>query len=130
MEVNLPLLLCFTLYLTENFPSASPRGGLYLEGRFNGGIFVLPVWGAYIWRGLFSEFSTKSSQRITSHQQSVKTLSILTVPTGSHFKSAKFSCILKVYDSTSVKLKFKASRLLQLLNKKKQENRIVFYFLS
>ena len=30
--------------------------GLYLEGRFNGGFFVLPVWGAYIWRGLFSEF--------------------------------------------------------------------------
>ena len=22
-----------------------PPGGLYLEGRFNGGFFVLPVWG-------------------------------------------------------------------------------------
>ena len=31
------------------------RGGLYLEGRFNGGFFVLPVWGAYIWRGLYME---------------------------------------------------------------------------
>ena len=39
-------------------------GGLYLEGRFNGGLFALPVWdfgglifgGAYTWRGLFSEF--------------------------------------------------------------------------
>ena len=31
-------------------------GGLYLEGRFNGGFFALLVWGAYIWRGLFSEF--------------------------------------------------------------------------
>ena len=36
-------------------------GGLYLEGRFNGGFFALPVWGlifggAYTWRGLFSEF--------------------------------------------------------------------------
>ena len=30
-------------------------GGLYLEGRFNGGIFALPVWGAYIWRGLYME---------------------------------------------------------------------------
>ena len=39
-----------------NFPSISPRGGLYLEGRFNGGFFALPDWGAYIWRGLFSEF--------------------------------------------------------------------------
>ena len=27
-----------------------------MEGRFNGGFFGLPVWGAYIWRGLFSEF--------------------------------------------------------------------------
>ena len=28
-----------------------------LPGRqFNGGFFALLVWGAYIWRGLFSEF--------------------------------------------------------------------------
>ena len=26
-----------------------------MEGRFNGGVFALPVCGAYIWRGLFSE---------------------------------------------------------------------------
>ena len=32
-----------------------PPGGLYLEGRFNGGFFALPVWGAYIWRGLHME---------------------------------------------------------------------------
>ena len=30
-------------------------GGLYLEGQFNGGFFALPVWWAYIWRGLFVE---------------------------------------------------------------------------
>ena len=39
---------------------APPRGGggLYLgEGvRFNRGFFTLRVWGAYTWRGLFSEF--------------------------------------------------------------------------
>ena len=41
-----------------NFLSTSPRGGggLYLERRFNGGFFALPVWGAYTWRGIFSEF--------------------------------------------------------------------------
>ena len=38
-----------------------PPGGLYLEGRYNGGFFALPDWGlifggAYTWRGLFSEF--------------------------------------------------------------------------
>ena len=31
------------------FPSTSPLGGLYLEGRFNGGVFASPVWEAYIW---------------------------------------------------------------------------------
>jgi len=30
-------------------------GGLYLEGRFNGGFFFFFFWGAYIWRGLYME---------------------------------------------------------------------------
>ena len=41
-----------------NFPSTSPpggRGGLYLEGQFNGGFFALQVWGAFTWRGLYME---------------------------------------------------------------------------
>ena len=54
LEVNLPFLLCFTLYLRAIFQVQAP-GGLYLEGRFNGGFFALPVWGAYIWRGLCME---------------------------------------------------------------------------
>ena len=38
-----------------------PPGGLYLEGRFNGGFFryefrELTFGGAYTWRGLFTEF--------------------------------------------------------------------------
>ena len=28
---------------------------IILEGRFNAGFLALPVWGAYIWRGSFSE---------------------------------------------------------------------------
>ena len=47
--------LCYFVF-EGNFPSTSPRGGLYWEGRFKGGFFALPVRGAYIWRGLFSEF--------------------------------------------------------------------------
>ena len=43
----------FYFVFEGNFPSASP--GLYSEGRFNGGCFALPVWGAYIWRGLYME---------------------------------------------------------------------------
>ena len=30
-------------------------GGVYLEGRFNGGFIALRVWRAYIWRGLYTE---------------------------------------------------------------------------
>ena len=44
----------FYFVFEGSFPSTSP-GGLYLEGRFNGGFFALPVWGAYIWRGLYME---------------------------------------------------------------------------
>ena len=55
LEGNLPFLLCFTLYLRA-ISGYKPPGGLYMEGRFNGRFFALQVWGAYIWRGLFSEF--------------------------------------------------------------------------
>ena len=48
-------LLCLTLYLRANSNYKPPRG-LYSEGRFNGGFFALRFWGAYTWRGLFSEF--------------------------------------------------------------------------
>ena len=45
----------FYFVFEGNFPSTSPRGGLYLEERFNGEFFALPVWGSYIWRGLYME---------------------------------------------------------------------------
>ena len=47
-------MLCFTLYLRV-ISKYKPPGALYLEGRFNGGSFALPVWGAYIWKGLSME---------------------------------------------------------------------------
>ena len=51
----------FYFVFEGNFPSTSPPGGLYLEGRFNGGFSALPdgeliLGGTYTWRGLFSEF--------------------------------------------------------------------------
>ena len=46
----------FYFVFEVNFPSTSPWGGyIILEGRFNGGFFPLPDWGAYIWRGLYME---------------------------------------------------------------------------
>ena len=48
----------FHFVFEGNFQVQAPRGGggLYLEGRFNGRFFAFGVWGASIWRGLFSEF--------------------------------------------------------------------------
>ena len=35
---------CFVLFcIRGQIPSTNPPGGLYLEGRFNGGFFALPV---------------------------------------------------------------------------------------
>ena len=46
----------FTVFASRAISKCKPPGCLYLEGRFNGGLFALQVWGAYIWRSLFSEF--------------------------------------------------------------------------
>ena len=53
-EGNLPFLLCLTLYSRAN-SKYKPPGGLYSEGRLNGGFFTLRFWGAYIWRDLYME---------------------------------------------------------------------------
>ena len=48
LKVNLSFLLCFTLYLRVIFQVQVP-GGLYLEGRFNGGFFwVTGLGGLYL----------------------------------------------------------------------------------
>ena len=49
---------CFVwLCIRGQILSTSPPGwgGLYSEGRFNGGFFALQFRGAYIWRGLYME---------------------------------------------------------------------------
>ena len=54
--IRLTMFSLFYFVFEGNFPSTSPGGGgLYLKGQFNGGFFTLPVWGAYIWRGLYME---------------------------------------------------------------------------
>ena len=49
MEGNLPFFLSFTLYLRVISKYKPPGGGLYLEGRFNGGFFcVTSLEGLYM----------------------------------------------------------------------------------
>ena len=56
VERKFTVFALFYFVFKGNFEVQAPREGLPLEGRFNGGFFALRVWGAYIWRGLFSEF--------------------------------------------------------------------------
>ena len=74
LELNLPFLLCFNLYLRAIFQVQAP-GGLYLEGRFNRGFFALTVWGGLYLEGLihgaayfrnFTVFSAFSPQNVWS----------------------------------------------------------------
>ena len=46
-------------------------GGLYLEGQFNKEFFALQVWGAYTWKGLFSQFygTLFNHLSLTGHQK-------------------------------------------------------------
>ena len=52
---KLPCLPCFTLYLRAIFQAQAPGGANIWRGDLTEG-FLLPEWGAYTWRGLFSEF--------------------------------------------------------------------------
>ena len=63
-KIDLPSLIVgrkFTLFalfyfvFEDNFRAQGPPGGLYLEGRFNGGFLRYEFGGAYIWRGFYME---------------------------------------------------------------------------
>ena len=51
LKVNLPFLLCFTLYSRAN-SKYKPSGGVYSEGRFNGGFFCVTILGGLYLEGL------------------------------------------------------------------------------
>ena len=46
----------FYFVFAGNFSRTSPRRAYIWRGDLTEGFFAFPVWGAYIWRGLFSEF--------------------------------------------------------------------------
>ena len=45
----------FYFVFEGKFPSTSPRRAYIWRGDLTEVFFVLPVWGAYIWRGLYIE---------------------------------------------------------------------------
>ena len=46
--------LFYFVFLRAIFQVQAP-GGLIFGGRFNGGFFAFPVWGAYCWSSLYME---------------------------------------------------------------------------
>ena len=52
---EITIFALFYFVFEGKFQVQVPPGGLYSEGRFNGGFFALRFWGAYIWRGLYME---------------------------------------------------------------------------
>ena len=55
VQSKFTIFALFYFVFHGNFPSTSPRG--ILEGRFNRGFFASLVWGPYIWRGYFWNFT-------------------------------------------------------------------------
>ena len=47
------VFLCFILYLGAISKYKPPRGGLYLEGRFNGGFLLRYEFGGLIFEGAY-----------------------------------------------------------------------------
>ena len=63
MEGNLPFFKPLFYFVFEgNFQVQAPRGGLYLEGRFNGGFFAFRVWGGLYMDGLIFEIFVRYSK--------------------------------------------------------------------
>ena len=56
-----------------------------MEGRFNGGFFALPVWGAYTWRGLFSEFYASFPSLVVTDFSVLKLFDFLARGAGGRF---------------------------------------------
>ena len=53
---------CFVLLcIRGQIPSTSPRGGLYSEGRFNGGFFASRLWGVIFGGAYFRNFTVFQS---------------------------------------------------------------------
>ena len=100
LYINLPFLLCFTLYLRAIFLVQAP-GGLYLEGGFNGGFFASPDWGlifggAYTWRGLFSEFYGILKKKVTFDHPPSKSWGICKEPSLNQFELSGALRLVKI----------------------------------
>ena len=68
MERNLPFLLCFALYLRTTSKYKPPGGGLYSEGRLNGGFLRYEFGGLIFGGAYFRNFTVFSNLMIAKVQ--------------------------------------------------------------
>ena len=69
VERKFIIFALFSFVFESNFPISSNQGAYIWGGgggRFKGGFFKLPVWGTYIWRGLFSDFYSIQTNNMIS----------------------------------------------------------------
>ena len=62
-----------------NFQVLAPVGAYIRRGDLTEGFFALPVWGAYIWRGLFWEFNRMWSSNLVHNFNTVAEFSPILV---------------------------------------------------
>ena len=62
-----------------NFQVRAPVGAYIRWGDLTEGFFALPVWGAYIWRGLFWEFNRMWSSNLVHNFNTVAEFSPILV---------------------------------------------------
>ena len=86
MGRKITIFALFYFVFEGKFQVQVPPKGLYSEGRFNGGFFALRFWGAYTWRGLFSEFYGT----LSSGSSLVKARTCARDPVQQHFFSVPY----------------------------------------
>ena len=57
LESKFTVFALFHFVFKGNFPSTSPRGAYIRKGDLRESLFALPVWGAYMWRSYFRNFT-------------------------------------------------------------------------
>ena len=121
----------FLLRIWGTFSKYKPPGGLYLEERFNGGFFALPIWrGLYkcTWICLFSEFHDINVKNCVHELKffASELRTCLAMTPSIPLKAVTREIVDAIHTRTTVL----TSVVDTVINICKVENRAKFYFLS
>ena len=71
VERKFTIFALFYFVFEGNFQVQAPRGAYIWWGDLTESFFALRVWGAYTWRGLFSEFYGMKKTSNNFHQETL-----------------------------------------------------------